>query len=273
MTRLLLFCISVPFVSLAQPSDSQLSLTQSLLMINQRKAQEYYWATNNEKMRLDTLSNTSESTFRQAERYRYLREFDKAVPFYEKAAQLNPKRQGYIGYVYLAFLHDYPRALRHLNNYDALTANFDDVEGNNPVSYYRGVIYLKTGEYAQAIEQLNRSIGDIENKHGAEWVNYRYYLSRAKALLATNQPEKALADIDKAIANAKKSALAYYLRGLALQQLGRIAEAKSAFQDAQFFFRANRAEVIRVKQAFLSEDQFFSLYEPEIEEALASLNK
>lgn len=273
MIRLLLLCISIPFFSLAQNANTQLAITQSILTVNQKKVQEYYWATNNEKKRLDTLSNSSESTFRQAERYRYLREFDKAVPLYEKTVQLNPKRQGYIGYVYLAFLHDYPRAMRHLNGYDAQTANFDDVEGNNPVSYYRGVIYLKTGEYAQAIEQLNRSIGDIEGKHGSEWVNYRYYVSRAKAFIATNQPEKALEDLDKAIANAKKSALAYYHRGLALQQLGRLAEAKSAFQDAQFFFRANRAEVIRVKQAFLSEDQFFPLYEPEIEEALANLSK
>lgn len=268
MKRLLLISLFFPGNLLAQGNERQLEITQLLLINNHQAVQAYRGSR-----QLDTLAETPEYVLRKAENYRYQREFDKAVPLYEKAAQLNPKRQGYIGYVFLAFMHDNDRAMHYLDKYDALTANFDDVEGNNPVSYYRSVIYLKKGAYAQAIEQLNRAIGDIESKHGSEWVNYRYYVSRARAFMATDKPEKALNDLDKAIANYKKSALAYYHRGLALLQLGRSTEAKSALLDAQFFFRAHRADVIRARQVLLPEDQFFPLYEAEIDEALAHLSK
>jgi tetratricopeptide (TPR) repeat protein len=215
----------------------------------------------------------TDNLFQRAERYRYTREFNQAVPLYEKVVLLEPKRQGYVAYIYLAFLHDYARALHHFNAYDAQTPNFDDIEGNSPVSFYQGIIFLKTGEFSAAIDQFDKAIGYIEMKHGADWVNYRYYINRAMGFLAINQPEKALTDLDKALKNYRQSPLAYFYRGRALQQLGRAAEAKAAFMDAQFFFRANRADAIRVNQSLMPEDQYFPLHEPEIEEALAILNK
>ncbi|RYC68517.1 MULTISPECIES: tetratricopeptide repeat protein [Spirosoma] len=263
MKRFLLISLIWPGYLLAQDNARQIEMTQLLLIKNHQVL------SGNKQP--DGLAEHSETVLRKAERYRYQGDFDKAVPLYQQAAQLNPKRQGYIGYVHLAFLHDYSRAMQYLNAYDALTPTFDDIEGNNPVSYYRGVIYLKTNEFALAIEQLNKSIGDIERKHGSEWVNYRYYVSRARAFLATSQPQKALDDLDKAVANYKKSALAYYHRGLALVQLGRTAEAKSAFQDAQFFFGAKRVEALQAGQAVIPEDQLFPLYESEIEAAIDQL--
>ena len=273
MKRLLLICWLSNAI-LCQGQDGTIFLEETSRKLAQNSLSErWFWnIVWKESLTKPDSVRTAEQLQYQGSVFAATNQLNRAVEYYEKAAQRSPRAHGMIGYIYLRDMHDYPRALQHFNAYDALTVNFDDIEGNNPVSYYRGVIFLKTGEYAQAIEQLNRAIGDIEGKHGAEWVNYRYYITRARGLLATNQPEKALADLDKAIKNYNKSALAYYQRGRALQQLGRLAEAKTAFIDAQFFFRANRAEVLRVNQPFLPEDQFFPLYEAEIDETLAKLN-
>ncbi len=256
----------LPFSVLAQDSERLLTETDQLLTINRNKANAFFRDT-----RLvtqpDTAKKTADYFAHQGRFYLVKQEPGRAVALFEQSAALNPKEYGYLGYSFLTQWHDYPRAIQYLNAYDALTPNFDDVEGNNPVSYLRGLAYQKLGNHPKAIEQMSLGIDPIDLKHGSEWVNYRYFINRAVSYLAMQQPEKALTDLDKAVKNFSRSALAQYYRGRALLALNRRTEAKTAFQDAAFFLKALRAE-----RGNYQEDEYNPVCEEEVDEALAELN-
>ncbi|ADB40943.1 tetratricopeptide repeat protein [Spirosoma linguale] len=195
--------------------------------------------------------------------------YEEATSWMEKMASSYPKEHGFIGENYLSRLHDYPRALRHLQAYDALTANFDDMIGNNPVSYLLGLTYRSLGDHPKAIYHFSVGIDSLATKHGAEWVNYRHFVSRAISYIATSQAEKSLIDLDKAAKNYSRSALVAYHKGRAFQQLNRLTEARTAFQDASFFYKALRAE----RTGDYQEDNDNPIYEEEIDEALSQLKQ
>lgn len=237
-------------------------------LANNRIAQtRFFFTEKREQHRLDTLSASPENYLYRALHYVWQHEYEQAAVWLEKTSTRYPKQQGQVGEIYLSALYDYPQALAHLNTYDALTPTFNDMIGNSPVSYFRGLTYRSLGNHLLAIEQFSIGIDSLALKHGAEWVNYRHYVSRAVSYIAMQQPERALADLDKAAKNFSRSALIQYHRGQALLQLKRLAEAQTAFQDASFFFKAFRAEHPGDSQ----EDEFNLVYEPEIDEALANL--
>lgn len=97
----------------------------------------------------------------------------------------------------------------------------------------------------------------------------KHFVGWAVSCIATQQPEKALADLDSALVNFNRSALAQYHRGRALLQLNRPAEARTAFQDASFFYKELRAE----RASGAREDEFNPLYEEEIDAAIQKLKQ
>lgn len=193
--------------------------------------------------------------------------YGQASLWLEKTAGLYPKEQGRIGEIYLSRLHDYPCALHYFNAYDALTPGFNDIISNSPVSYLRGLAYRYLDDHYKAIEQFSAGIDALESRHGAEWVNYRHFVSRAISYLATQQPEKALIDLEKAGKNFSRSALVPYYRAVALLQVCRVSEARTAFQDASFFYKALRYE----RAGDYQEDTYNPLYEADIDNALIRL--
>ncbi|GAB3954796.1 hypothetical protein GCM10028805_40800 [Spirosoma harenae] len=267
MKRLIILWILLPVASLAQDGERFLNATSSMLATNRSVRKQFFFAEKREKSRFDTMS-TNAPNFRS----RYLNfvwenDYESAVLWMEKTATLYPKEHGMVGEIYLNHLHDYSRAITHFDAYDALTPKFDDIIGYNPVSYMRGLAYRGLGNHEKALEQFSKAIDSLINKHGTEWVNYKHFISRAVSYIATKQPEKALADLDKALKNYSRSALAYYHRGRALVQLNRMEEAQTAFQDASFFCKALRAE----RKGNYQEDDFNPMYESEIDEALTNL--
>ncbi len=192
-------------------------------------------------------------------------DYDRAVTYYERACQLDPKYHGYVGWVYLDYMRDYDRALRHLNAYDSLTAGSDDMVGDNPVQFLKGRVYSQTGDYPKAISLYSSAISRIEQRVGAEWVSYLYYIARGVAYRQINQPALALADFEKSLKNNPQSAMAHYHRGTALQHLGRLAEATTAYRDAQFFLKAKPIE----RDVYF--EHYDAVYEPQIEAALNRL--
>lgn len=168
--------------------------------------------------------------------------YDKAFADYEKAASLNRKSQGRIGWRYLFFLRDYKRALTYLEAFDSLTPNQDDPIDDYSVNYLKGRAYAGLNQYNQAIEAYTIAISTRATRNGPEWVDYRYLVARAVSYLAINQPEKALTDLDLALKNNPKSAMAHYNRGRALQQLGRTNEALTTYRDALFFVQTQPFE-------------------------------
>ncbi|TAE33484.1 MAG: tetratricopeptide repeat protein [Cytophagales bacterium] len=189
--------------------------------------------------------------------------YEQAVAALEQAAQLNPKEHFHAARTYLRALHDYPRALHHLNAYDALTPDFDDSDGLFPVSYLKGLCYRNMGNHAEAVRQFSIGIDSLALKHGSEWVNYKQYVSRAVSYLALQQPDKALDDLVIAAKNCPNfSPLVTYYKAKAFEQQGRPDEAKRTYQDALFFWQANR-----VKGIGQPEDQYNPVFEDDIDNA------
>jgi tetratricopeptide (TPR) repeat protein len=217
--------------------------------------------------RLDTVPSTAHDYFYKALSFIKQHDYEQATTWLERMAAIYPKEQGQIGELYLSRLHNYSCALHYLDAYDALTPTFNDMVGNNPVSYLRGLVYRNLGDHCKAIEEFSIGIDRLEARHGAEWVNYRHFVSRAVSYLAVEQPEKALIDLDKASKIFKRSALIPYYRALALLQLCRLPEALTALQDASFFYKALRYE----RAGEYWEDDYNPLNEAGIENMLTQL--
>jgi tetratricopeptide (TPR) repeat protein len=267
MKSFLILMLLVPIVSYAQNGERFLTSFQSMLATNRTVQISFFPPTKRETFGLDTLSSTPQNYHRRAMYYLWQHDYEQATGWLEKAAALYPKEHGFVGETYLNQLHDYDRALQHLSAYDASTPTFDDIIHNNPVSYLLGLAHRNLGDYSKAVQLFCIGIDSLSIRHGAEWVNYRHFVSRAVSYIALQQPEKALRDLDSALKNFNRSALVQYHRGRALLQLNRKAEARTAFQDASFFFKALRAE----RTGDYQEDDFNPLYEPEIDEALSNL--
>ncbi|MCX6214014.1 tetratricopeptide repeat protein [Spirosoma sp.] len=271
MKQLALLCL-LATSAIAQDGEYQLRWSSIMLANNRQSIGIPFFAPGRRYIPLDKLDmhENSVQNFR-ARVFTYLaeRNFEEATAWMEKMTSSYPKEHGFIGESYLSRLHDYPRALQHLQAYDALTASFDDMIGNNPVSYLLGLTYRSLGDHSKAINHFSIGIDSLSLKHGAEWVNYRHFVSRAVSYIATGQAEKALTDLNKAAKNYSRSALVAYHKGRAFQQLNRLAEARAAFQDASFFYKALRAE----RTGDYQEDNDNPVYEEEIDEALSQLKQ
>lgn len=266
MNRLLIL-LFLPMAALAQDGERELKTTARLLALNRQTGFGFVYTTKREQARQDTATASGPNYRFRALNFVWQQDYERAANGFEKTTALYPNEHGAAGEFYLHFLADPVRAMRHLDAFDALTPTFDDMVNHNPVSYLRGLTYRYTGDHSNAITQFAKAIDPLASKHGAEWVNYRHFISRAVSYIALNEPEKALADLDKANKNYGQSALVHYYRGRALVLLNRLTEARTAFQDASFFFKAYRAN----HNADAQEDEFNRLYERQIDEALAAL--
>ena len=261
-----LFVLLVTTAS-AQDSDRILQSIKLQLSSNGAVPRGFYYGTKREAVRLDTMMATAPNFRLKAFSHLWQQDYEQAVDWLEKMAALFPKEHDTAGELYLSTFHDYPRALRHFDAYGALTPAFDDIVGYNPVSYLKGLAWRGLGNHEKAIQQFSIAIDSLVSKHGAEWVSYKQFVSRAISYIATQQPEKALLDLDKATANFPRSALVHYHRGRALLLINRPEQARTAFQDASFFVKALRAE----RTGDYLEDDFNPVYEAEIEETLERL--
>ncbi len=269
MKRLCFLYLLLPILGFSQDGERYLKDCASLMAMNRTAQSMFFYSTKREKGRLDTLSASARNDRFRAFNYVWRRDYEQAALWLEKTASQYPKEHGIIGEIYLSTLRDYLRALAHFEAYDTQTPTFDDLINHNPVSYMSGLAYRGLGDHRKAIELFSKAIDSLTIKHGAEWVNYRHFVSRAVSYIATQQPEKALADLANSTKNFNRSALVQYHRGRALLLLNRPAEARTAFQDASFFVKALRAE----RTGDYQEDNANPVYESEIDEALTNLKK
>ncbi|GAB3793402.1 hypothetical protein GCM10028819_04970 [Spirosoma humi] len=267
MKLILILCLLVSISVFAQPGEYYLKSSASTLAANRRPEPGFFGTESHQRGHFDT-SVTSAQNYRARFFYHLWRyDYEKATLWLEKTGNAYPKEQGMVGEVYLRSLKDYPRAIQHFDAYDALTPNFDDMISHNPVSYMKGLAYRGLHNYPKAIDQFCMAIDSLTRKHGAEWVNYKHFVSRAVSYMAVGQADKALNDLAQAAKNFNRSALVAYQRGRAFLQLGRLTEARTAFQDASFFVKALRAE----RAGDYQEDDFNPIYEEEIDEAIHQL--
>lgn len=109
--------------------------------------------------------------------------------------------------------------------------------------YHKGLYFFNYGRYEEAIEAMDRAIGNGLSKkaEGRAW----YF--KGRSLIFLNKKEEALKAIDKAISigfDDEFEALAWYSKGQILSSLGQYEEAIRAFDKAISFglSRANEAE-------------------------------
>lgn len=192
--------------------------------------------------------------------------YDRAFSDYETAVKLNPELAGEIGWRYLFLLRDYSRALIYLQAFDERTPNFDDPIDDYSVSYLKGRAYAGLGDHENALKVYTLTISQRAARLGVDWVDYRYLVARGVSYLSQKQAAEGLADFDMAIKNYPKSSMAHYHRGRALEQLGRLEEAKTAYRDARFFLLTTNA---------FERDYYYeqpdAAYEEDIEEAIQRL--
>ncbi|WP_080237373.1 tetratricopeptide repeat protein [Spirosoma rigui] len=270
MKELVFFCL-LSVSSIAQDGAYYLRSSALMLATNRQPLDETAFFTAGRRAipldRLEAAGSTVQAYRARVFTYLAQKNYEEATSWMEKMADSYPREHGFIGESYLSRLHDYNRALRHLQAYDALTTRLDDMIGNNPVSYLLGLTYRSLGDHPTAIRHFSIGIDSLSAKHGDEWVNYRHFVSRAVSYLAAGQAEKALLDLTKAARNYGRSALVAYHKGRALRQLNRLAEARTAFEDASFLYKALRAE----RTIDYQEDEYNPVYEEEIDEILNKL--
>lgn len=245
MRALLLVWLLLPAVSFAQGYQTTDDIARLLTM--NRRTTTFFWASGRQRamLQLDTMATTGDNLSQKAAFYLMQHDYETGVALLEQSTQLDPKQHRTAARTYLAMLHDYPRALRHLNAFDDLTPNFDDSDGIYPVSYLKGLAYRGMGNHTEAVRMFSIGIDSLARKHGAEWVNYKQYVSRAIGYLALRQPDNALADLAQATKNTTSpSPLVLFYQGKAYLQLNRPADARQAFENALFFWQANRVRGI-----------------------------
>jgi tetratricopeptide (TPR) repeat protein len=109
---------------------------------------------------------------------------------------------------------------------DALAG--DMLVGRNLAATYvnRAVVRTNAGSFEKALEDLERA-ESLKPEFG------EIYASRGNVFFYQSSYEEALAEHDRGIkAGMKKLYAAHYNRGLALEQLGRIEEAKDAYRQS-----------------------------------------
>jgi tetratricopeptide (TPR) repeat protein len=281
-----LLLLEAPFICSAQFDGDKLVDIASMLSINRHTNDVFVWLNSRRFMAqpgmrrsaafrqrtasgaIPTHQDTAQIDARTSRElsFHYIQQqdFEKGVALLEKSTELDPKQHREAAWTYMMTFRDYPRALRHLEAFDALTPDLDDSDGISPISYHKGLCDRGMGNHAEAIRQFSKGIDSLAKKHGSEWVNYKHYVTRAISYLVLNQPDKALADLEAAQKNStSESPLALYYTGKAYGQQGRTTDARRAFQDALFFWQANR-----VKGITQPEDYTNPVTEQDIEEAL-----
>jgi tetratricopeptide (TPR) repeat protein len=177
-----------------------------------------------------------------------------AVEKFTQALKLEPELDGAYfnrGVAYMR-LKKWPEAL----------ADFGrvlEIDPENAMTYYnRGVVYSRQRQYPQAVSEYTQAMR-YDRKHWQAWANRGNaflemglyaealddYLQAARlkpgtleiqhnlalAYLRVGDPEKALNQADKVLAKSPDYARAYYVRGEALEKLGRKPEAAAAYRQ------------------------------------------
>ena len=117
------------------------------------------------------------------------KEFEKALPLFERALKLNPQSS----WAYNAR----GAAYMNMEKYDLAMTDFDSALALDPnyeqVFYNRGIIYARKGETKKAVEEFDKALKI--NSQDAEVL-----IDRAHAHGMLQQPDRAVQDLDAAIA-------------------------------------------------------------------------
>lgn len=155
-----------------------------------------------------------------------------AVADLEQAIKLDPTYNGYYGWVLLYYYHDYEKALKHLELYDALTPNFNDAAVGEDVHFLKGIAHMKLKNYAVAIIEFDKNIKHYTKTYGEKWTNPYCSFYKGRCYQALNKLKKADEAFTTAIKIDSNCTEAYYYKGLNLIQMKKMQLAKQQLNKA-----------------------------------------
>ncbi len=158
--------------------------------------------------------------------------YAEAIAALEKAVRLDPTYNGYYGWVLLYYYHDYEKALKHLELYDALTPKFNDAAVGEDIHFLKGLAYMKLNHYDAAIREFNQNIKHYTKTYGKKWTNPYCSFYKARCFQALKQLKKANEAFDTAIKIDSNCTEAYYYKGLNLIQMKKMQLAKPQLNKA-----------------------------------------
>ena len=243
MEKLSIFCLSflVIFSSCVEKSETILdrALGQSL-DVRRSLAEEYdsihssfYQGSIWSKLKYDTLIKIlpEEGKYYREKSIAFSKigDFHLAVPLLEEAVKKNPRdTYYYTGWLYLSMYRDYPKALNHLERYDAMTPNVRDYAWSQNVNYLKGLCHKQMGDFQKAIEEFSTCIKD-EGK----LVFDRAFTYRGISHYELKNWSKAIDDFNSSLKIFPEGVIAQFYKGLALQELNRRVDARKSFELAR----------------------------------------
>jgi len=157
-----------------------------------------------------------------------------AFKYYNQASQRDSEEWlGYQAYCWLYFYRDYERALKWIDEYDALTPNFVDYPQSTSVDYMRGICHLQMGNTEKAITSFTKHLNTEIDAVGAGYIEAMPYQLLAIAHHRNEDYLKAEEVFNEGIKHNSSTADLYYYNAINLIKLGKKEEAKDNLEIAQ----------------------------------------
>lgn len=158
--------------------------------------------------------------------------------YYQGAVRHDPiEWQGWRGYLYLYFYHDYERALADFQALDALTPNFVDYPQSTSILFMSGICYLQLEDYDQAILFFDRHINEELKTVEEAYIGTETFLFKGIAQYKQKDWAAAKATFERGLRNADgKSADLWFWLSRTEAELGNPEAAKTAVANAQLQF-------------------------------------
>lgn len=153
-------------------------------------------------------------------------------PFLEKAAELNPQKYlDYKGFMECIFSQNYRAAISDFQKY--LETFGEGYVMDHTYYFYIGISYLQLNEFEKAKIYLDKSIAQIENESGRDWVHHLDLMYLGIANMELKDCENAIKAFDEALSIYPQFGDVKYYKAICLYKLMKGKEAEKLFQEAK----------------------------------------
>ncbi|SRX54469.1 tetratricopeptide repeat protein [Aequorivita sp. CIP111184] len=153
-------------------------------------------------------------------------------PFLNKAAELNPQKYlDYKGFMECVFSKNYKVTIADFEKYIKLFG--EGYVMDHTYYFYIGISYLQLNEFEKAKIYLKKSVGQIEEKSGRDWVHHLDLMYLGIANMELDDNENAIKDFDEALSKYPNFGDVKYYKAGCLYRLGKKEEAMKLFNEAK----------------------------------------
>ena len=221
-------------VTPGSPQNTQLA--NEYLRISRLKIgnQAYILKWINKSIEFD--STNSNTYMRKARLLAYNEQFGPMAEALDHAIRLNPAAHlGDAAWMYLFHLRDTKRCREAIGHLRDLIPNETQYPNGYNEHYLAGIAYMAEENYKASEHEFTSAIRSDSIKVGIEWVKDYYFTKRGLAKLKMGKNREAISDFDKALAIDEEAAQAYYFKGIVLERMDLLSEAKRSYKWARFY--------------------------------------